>query len=96
MIKNMAEEHVETAYDGLLPHFPDFCGCETCRGDVLIYALNRLPARYVNTREGSVMTELSLEKDQTRAQIEVIVMEAFRKVTQMPRCGRQATASGGT
>ncbi len=90
MIKNMAEEHVEAAYDGLLTHFPDFCGCETCRGDVLIYALNRLPARYVNTREGSVMTELALEKDQSRAQIEVIVMQGFKRVNQAPRCGRTA------
>lgn len=93
MIKNMAEEHVEAAYDGLLRHFPSFCGCETCRGDVLIYALNRVPARYVNTREGSVMTELALEKDQTRAQIEVIVMQGFKKVDQSPRCDRKSGAS---
>jgi hypothetical protein len=94
MIKNMAEEHVEAAYDGLLPHFPDFCGCETCRGDVLIYALNRLPARYENTREGSVMTELALEKDQARAQIEVIVMQGFKKVALAPRCGRLPATPG--
>lgn len=94
MIKNMAEEHVEAAYDGLLPHFPDFCGCETCRGDVLIYALNRLPARYVNTREGSVMTELALAKDQARAQIEVIVMQGFKKVALAPRCGRLPATPG--
>jgi competence protein ComFB len=94
MIKNMAEEHVEAAYDGLLPHFPDFCGCETCRGDVLIFALNRLPARYVNTREGSVMTELALAKDQARAQIEVIVMQGFKKVALAPRCGRQPATPG--
>ncbi len=94
MIKNMTEEHVEAAYDGLLPHFSDFCGCETCRGDVLIYALNRVPARYVNTREGSVMTELALEKDQSRAQIEVIVMQGFKKVAVTPRCGRTPASPG--
>jgi competence protein ComFB len=94
VIKNMAEEHVEAAYDGLLPHFPDFCGCETCRGDVLIYALNRVPPRYVNTREGSVMTAIALEKDQARAQIEVIVMQGFKKVASAPRCGRAPARPG--
>jgi competence protein ComFB len=94
MIKNMAEEHVEAAYDGLLPHFPDFCGCETCRGDVLIFALNRLPARYVNTRVWSVMTELALAKDQARAQIVVIVMQGFKKVALAPRCGRLPATPG--
>jgi competence protein ComFB len=94
MIKNMAEEHVEAAYDSLLPHFPDFCGCETCRGDVLIYALNRVPPRYVNTREGSVMTEIAMEKDQARAPMDVTVMQAFKRVAQSPRCGRAPAKPG--
>ena len=64
MIKNLSEEHVFAAYDRLRPSFPQFCGCDMCRGDVLIYALNRVQARYVNTLAGSVMTELNLEKDQ--------------------------------
>lgn len=88
MIKNMTEVHVFAAYDRIRPSFPEFCGCDTCRGDVLIYALNRFPARYVNTLAGSVMTELTLEKDQQRAQIEVLVMEGLRKVESTPRCGR--------
>lgn len=88
MIQNLVEEHVIAAYDQLRPHFPDFCGCPVCRGDVLVYALNRLPARYVASREGSVITELNLDKDQTRATIDVSVMEGFRKVSLAPRCGR--------
>ena len=49
MIRNLVEDHVFAAYDQLRSHFPDFCGCDTCRGDVYVYALNRVPARYVNT-----------------------------------------------
>jgi competence protein ComFB len=88
MIQNLVEEHVIAAYDQLRPHFPDFCGCPVCRGDVLVYALNRLPARYVASREGTVITELNLDKDQSRATIDVAVMEGFRKVHLAPRCGR--------
>jgi Late competence development protein ComFB len=88
MIQNLVEEHVIAAYDQLRPHFPDFCGCPVCRRDVLVYALNRLPARYVASREGTVITELNLDKDQSRATIDVSVMEGFRKVSLAPRCGR--------
>jgi competence protein ComFB len=86
VIRNLAEDHVQTAYDTLLPHFPAFCGCEFCRDDVLTYALNRVPPRYVSRREGAVVTEVSLEREQSRAAIEVIVMEALRKISVAPRC----------
>ena len=38
MIRNLVEDHVVSAYDSMRPHFPDFCGCETCREDALVYA----------------------------------------------------------
>ena len=88
MIQNKVEAHVTEAYDALRNHFPDFCGCEVCRADVLVYALNRLPARYVASREGTVITELSLDKHQNRATIDVVVMDGIRKVMASPRCGQ--------
>jgi len=90
MIRNLVEDHVAATYDQLRPHFPDFCGCAVCRGDVLVYALNRTPARYVNTLEGSVVTEFNLERDQSRAALEVTIMDGLRKVSVAPRCGRKA------
>ena len=50
---------METAhkdYDTLRPQYPTFCGCDTCRGDVLVYALNRLAPHYVSTRAGEILT----------------------------------------
>ncbi len=92
MIRNLVEEHVLAAYESLMPRFPDFCGCEICRTDVLVYSLNRLPARYVAGREGMVVTELNLDKDQSRVSIDVAVMEGFRKVGLAPRCGKPRAA----
>jgi competence protein ComFB len=89
VIKNLVEDHVNAAYEMLRPHFPAFCGCDLCREDVLTFALNRLPPRYVARREGSVVTEVNLEKEQSRAAIEVVVMEALRKVSVAPRCGNR-------
>lgn len=85
-IHNKVEEHATEAFNALKVHFPDFCGCEICRADILVYALNRLPARYVASLEGTVITELNLDKQQNRASIEVAVMDGFRRVMESPRC----------
>lgn len=87
MIRNVAEDHVTAAYDTLRSHFPDFCGCDVCRDDVLVYTLNRIPPRYVSGLTGSVVTELNLEKEQNRAAIDVAMMDALRRISVAPRCG---------
>jgi hypothetical protein len=91
MIRNLAEDHVVQAYDALRQHFPDFCGCDVCREDVLVFTLNRVAPRYVASLEGSVLTEVNLEKEQSRAPIDVAMMEGFRKVSLAPRCAARGT-----
>ena len=78
---------VQREYEDLRRRFPRFCGCDTCRGDVLMYALNRLSPHYVSTHQGEVLTELSLTSDQERAKLDVVLLEGFRKVALAPRCG---------
>jgi hypothetical protein len=96
VIRNLVEDHVVAAYDSIRSHFPDFCGCETCREDALVYTLNRIPARYVATATGSVVTEVNLVKGQSRAAIEVAMMEALRKVSLAPRCSSRTKSTGQT
>ena len=91
MIRNLAEDHVVQAYDALRQHFPDFCGCDVCREDVLVFTLNRVAPRYVVSLEGSVLTEVTLEKGQSRAPIDVAMMEGFRKVSLAPRCASRGS-----
>ncbi len=69
------------------PQVPRFCGCDTCRGDVLVYALNRLAPHYVSTRQGEVLTEIALDSDQQKATLDVVLLEGFRRVGLAPRCG---------
>jgi len=87
VIHNLSEEHVQASYESLLSRFPDFCGCDICRDDAMVYALNRVPARYVSSLQGSVITEVSLEKDQSRAPIDVAMMDGLRRISLSPRCG---------
>jgi competence protein ComFB len=89
VIRNLAEEHVQASYESLRPRYPDFCGCDVCRDDALVYTLNRVPARYVSSVQGSVLTEVNLEKDQSRAAIDVAMMEGLRKIGLSPRCARR-------
>jgi competence protein ComFB len=92
LIRNLVEDHVSAAYEAMRPHFPDFCGCEICREDAMVFTLNRVPPRYVSGLTGSVVTEVDLEKEQSRAAIEVAMMEAMRKIGMAPRC---RTKGGG-
>jgi len=94
MIHNLVEQHAVAAYEQLKGHFAGFCGCEVCRSDVLVYTLNRLPARYVASVEGKVVTELNLDKDQSRVTIEITIMDGFKKVMRSPRCGRAPGSPG--
>jgi competence protein ComFB len=87
VIHNLVEEHVHSSYESLRSRFPEFCGCDVCRDDALVYALNRVPARYVSSLQGSVLTEVNLEKDQSRAAIDVAMMDGLRKISLSPRCG---------
>jgi competence protein ComFB len=84
-------EVVGREYDNLRPQLPRFCGCDTCRSDVLVYALNRLSPHYVSSRQGEVLVEISMNSDQERAKLDVVLLEGFRKVALAPRCGATPT-----
>lgn len=86
-VTNVTMEVVQKEYQSLRNAFPKFCGCDTCRGDVVVYALNRLTPHYVSTRQGEILTELSLASDQEKARLDVALLEGLRKVALAPRCG---------
>jgi hypothetical protein len=88
-VTNVTWEVVQREYEKLRAQLQRFCGCDTCRGDVLVFALNRLSAHYVSTRQGEVLTELNLGSDQERAKLDVILLDGFRTVGLAPRCGTQ-------
>jgi competence protein ComFB len=84
-VKNMLEEVVAREYEQLKTNIPDFCGCDMCRDDVMVYTLNRLPPRYVAQRTGEVLTNLTIGSDQPRADVSVVLLEALRRVHADPR-----------
>lgn len=89
-MRNVTEEIVKQVYEDLLPTAGKVHeGCEVCREDVLVYALNRLPPHYVSTVKGAVLKKLELDSGQGSADVAVALMEGFRFVAVSPRCGRE-------
>ncbi|UCG87409.1 MAG: late competence development ComFB family protein [Gemmatimonadota bacterium] len=86
-MKNLLEEVVAREYEQLKSTIPGFCGCDMCRDDVLVYALNRLLPRYVAQPTGEVLTSLSMGSDQPKADISVVLLEGLRRVKAEPREG---------
>jgi competence protein ComFB len=86
-VKNVLEEAVIREYERLRSEMPGFCGCDLCRDDVLVYALNRLPPRYVTQPTGEVLTSLTMISDQPKADISVVLLEGFKRVQADPREG---------
>ncbi len=92
-MKNLLEELVAQEYERLRP--ADFCGCAQCRDDVVVFALNRLPPRYVAGNEGEVIAHVALYRDQPIADVSMVLVEAFRRVASAPRPGHAGVRSGG-
>ena len=57
---------------------------------MLVFALNRLSPHYVSTRQGEILTELSLGTDQEMAKLTVVLIEGYRRVALAPRCGAKS------
>jgi competence protein ComFB len=85
MIVNLMERHVEEAFDRLKRTVKEFPDTPQHRDDVIVYALNRLPPRYVVTNEGKAVTEAALDLPQHRTVIDVQVIAALRQVAKAPR-----------
>jgi hypothetical protein len=87
VIRNVVYEHVSGHYKTLKARFPTFCGCELCESDVQVFALNRLAPKYVANKGGGMIAEVELELGQGGTDIDITLMEGFRKVGAAPRCG---------
>jgi len=83
----VVEDVVQREYERLSRDLHDFCGCDICKEDVMVYALNRLPPRYVSQAVGDVVSRIAFDTDQRRADVSIALLEAFRRVQSNPRAG---------
>ena len=65
------------------------CTCDSCKSDVVAYALNHLEPHYVATRQGRLMVKLQSYELQSRADVIAAISEAAMMVKSNPRHGRE-------
>lgn len=84
-MKNYMEIIVEETLDEWVRKGESFCNCPRCRMDVIAFSLNRLPARYVVTKDGETYTQFNSLYLQTQAEVMEKVLEAIRAISAKPR-----------
>lgn len=80
---NLMEETVLTKINQLLPN-TGYCQCENCRMDIATYALNRLPAQYVQSVKGKVLYRFASSQVQRDIEVTVAVSQAIEVVGKDP------------
>jgi len=83
-IKNYMEDVVAHVLKNILPDL-DVCRCEICQMDMMAYALNHLPPKYVVTPKGELYSKLSELMQQAEIDVEVALAEAAKVVSRNPR-----------
>jgi len=87
-VTNVTLEVVQREYHSLREGFPKFCGCETCHSDVVVYGLKSHFPHYVSTRQGEILTELTLAAIRKKRSSTSPLLEGFRR-SRPPRAAAQ-------
>ncbi len=83
--ENYIEKIVRDELQRIYEQDPNLCRCPNCYQDIMTLTLNNLPAMYVASEMGHIMTMFNLSKDQLQAQVLVELLKAVEKVKQKPR-----------
>ncbi len=82
-LTNLMEETVLRKIDQLWPN-TNYCKCNKCRLDIAAYALNRLPAKYVQSFEGAMLHKFETSTMQTDIEITAVVFKAIQLIGEEP------------
>ena len=88
-MKNLLEGSIRELYRELRENFPEACRCDRCENDAITFALNHLAPRYtVEENPGRTLVAVDLQKEGTRAELAVTVIDAIKLVAMNPRHAR--------
>lgn len=82
--KNVMEQLVEEKLDKIYNTL-DCCKCEQCRNDIIAYALNNLPSKYVVTPKGETYSKTFVLSMQHDADINAALAAGANVVKENPR-----------
>lgn len=82
--ENYMEFVVDEALDWLWASKDDICKCERCRLDIMTWALNNLPPKYIVSKHGRIHTKIEETKIQFQADIVRELLKAIKVVAAKP------------
>jgi competence protein ComFB len=84
-IQNYMEDVVQDELELLLSERDDICKCQKCRFDMMVWALNRLPPKYVITDRGRLYTKLKEQEVQFKADVVKELTKAILYISKNPQ-----------
>ena len=84
LYKNVMEDLVEFRFDEIQSTL-DCCTCEHCRNDIIAYALNLLPQKYVVSDKGAVYSNITMVCAQHSSDIIAALTKGAQIVKKSPR-----------
>ncbi len=83
-IQNYMEDVVQDELELLLAERDNICKCNKCKFDMMVWALNRLPPKYVITDRGRFYTKLKEQEIQFKADVVKELTKAIDFVSDHP------------
>ena len=91
-LKNKLENHTEDFVLDKLEEvlnndeqFNDICTCHNCLLDMASYTLNRIPAKYISSPQGSLHAKLIEFEQQVNVDIISVLTRAIKIISKNPR-----------
>lgn len=81
--KNYMETLVEQRFDEMKDEL-DCCTCEDCRNDVIAFALNQLPSKYIVSHKGEMYSKVNILSTQYNADIVTAIAAGVNVVKKHP------------
>lgn len=86
IIHNLMEDIVQETLEDILKDRKDVCQCQQCKMDMICFALNKIPPKYVVSARGIIYTEnRKISESQNYIDVYSIVMEAINTVSKTKR-----------
>ena len=84
--QNVMEQLAEMMYDSIAPTL-NCCACPLCRDDIIAYALNHLPTKYVAMRKGEPYPKLFILRKEYQTRVMAALVHGAAVVRDHPRHG---------
>lgn len=84
LYQNITETIVEEVYQEVEQNL-GICNCPQCKADIMAYALNQLPPRYVASKIGAAAMKVQALNFQTSADVKAAIYKGADLIREHPR-----------